>query len=211
MKEQKKRKMILMLLISISVLHPALAKDLGVMSETYPIVEIDFLEFIQSRASAFQQTGQWQHLQNKIQQNAIQYRDRPKSVSGITRAQNTKSWLFDPSIRLDHDLLTPDGKLIAPSGTRVNPLVVIILSKALIFYDADDPDQVAWAMTQDKVLKGKDKLILVNGSVLQQEKHFNKSMYFDQEGRLTLRFGITHVPAIIIQEGSKLRIKEVAL
>src|SRR6185437_14514015 len=102
MKEQKKRKMILMLLISISMLHPAFAKDLGVMGETYPIVEIDFLEFIQSRAATFQQTGQWQNLQNKIQQDAIQYRDRPKRVSGISRAQNTKSWLFDPSIRLDH-------------------------------------------------------------------------------------------------------------
>lgn len=207
----KNRKIILMLLITISILHPVFAKDLGVMGETYPIVEIDFLEFIQSRASAFQQTGQWQHLQHKIQQDAIQYRDRPKRVSGITRAQDTKSWLFDPSIRLDHDLLTPDGKLIAPSGTRVNPLAVITLSKALIFYDGDDPDQVAWVMTQDNALKGKDKLILVNGSVLQQEKRFNKSIYFDQEGRLTSRFGVTHVPAIIIQEGSTLHIKEVAL
>jgi conjugal transfer pilus assembly protein TraW len=207
----KNRKIVLMLLISISMLHPAFAKDLGVMGETYPIVEIDFLEFIQSRASAFQQTGQWQHLQNKIQQDAIQYRDRPKRVSGILRVQNTKSWLFDPSIRLDHDVRTPDGKLIAYSGARVNPLALMTLSKALIFYNGDDPDQVAWVMAQDKALKGKDKLILVNGSVLQQEKRFNKSIYFDQERRLTSRFGITHVPAIIIQEGSKLRIKEVAL
>lgn len=198
-------------LIGVWLPNPAQAKDLGVMGETYPIIEIDFLEFIQSRVSTMQKTGQWQNIQHQIQQDAIQYRDRPKKIEGINRALKSKRWLFDPSIRLDHDVITPDGKRIAAAGTRVNPLEVISLSKALIFYNGDDPDQVAWVVMQDKALKGKNKLILVNGSVLNQEKHFKKSIYFDQEGRLTSRFGITHVPAIIAQEGSMLRIREVAL
>jgi conjugal transfer pilus assembly protein TraW len=64
---------------------------------------------------------------------------------------------------------------------------------------------------QDKKLKGRDKLILINGSVLDQEKHFKKPIYFDQAGKLTSRFGITHVPAIITQEGMKLIVTEVML
>ena len=82
--------------------------------------------------------GQWQHLQHHVQQEAIQYRDRPTSVIGIARATVTKSWTFDPSIVLDHDITTPEGKLIAKSGTRVNPLIYISLSKSLIFYNGDD-------------------------------------------------------------------------
>lgn len=184
------------------------AYDLGVMGETYPIIEVDFLQFIQSRVDMMQKNGQWQSLQRHIQRDAIHYRDRPKVVAGLVRATETKIWKFDPSIVLDHDVTTPEGKLIAMAGTHVNPLIYVSLSKALIFYNADDPDQVKWAIQQDKKLKGHDKLILVNGSVLIEEKRFKNPIYFDQSGRLTSRFGITHVPAIVVQDGLALRIKE---
>lgn len=187
------------------------AKDCGVMGETYPIKEIDFLDFIQSRIEAMQKNGQWQSLQNRVQQNAIHYRDRPMKVAGISRARETKNWKFDPSIVLDHDVTTSDGKIIAIAGTHVNPLRYITLSKTLIFYNGDDKEQVKWVIEKDKKLKGRDKLVLVNGSVLLQEKQFRKPIYFDQSGTLTSRFGITHVPAYVTQEGLVLRITEVKL
>lgn len=198
-------------LMGLFMFNPSYAKDLGVMGETYPIVERDFLDFIQARITKMQQGGEWQKLKNQFQQDAIRYRDRPKKVESITRAQKTKSWAYDPSIRLDHDLITPDGKPIAAAGTRVNPLDYISLSKALIFYNGDDPDQVSWALAQDKKLNRRTKFILVQGSLLQQEKKCQKQVYFDQEGRLTTRFGIAHVPAMVSQEGLVLRIKEFLL
>lgn len=187
------------------------ASDLGVMGETYSIIEMDFLDFIQSRIEMMNKNGQWQSLQNRIQQDAVRYRDRPKKVEGVTRARETKSWKFDPSIVLDHDVMTPDGKIIAIAGTHVNPLVYMSLSKALIFYDGDDEQQVKWALAQDKKLNGNDKLILVNGSVLSQEKLFKKPIYFDQTGKLTGRVGITHVPAIVTQNGLNLTISEIVI
>jgi len=185
--------------------------SLEVMGETYPIIEMDFLDFIKSRIEMMQKNGQWQSLQNHVQKDAIRYRDRPKKVEGITRVRETKSWKFDPSIVLDHDVMTPDGKMIALAGTHVNPLIYAALSKALVFYDGDDADQVKWALDQDKKLKGNDKLILVNGSILSQEKLFKKPIYFDQAGRLTTRFGITHVPSVVVQDGMVLSITEVKL
>ena len=187
------------------------AKDLGVMGEIYPINEPDFLEFIQSRVQAMEKSTQWNQLKNTMQERAERYRDRPTVVTGIQRATQTRSWFFDPSIVLDHDVRTPDGTLIAISGTRVNPLVRISLSKTLIFYDADDVAEVKWATALDKKLKGHDKLILVNGSMLGQEKRFSKPIYFDQAGRLTTHFGIHYVPAIIEQSGLSLKITEVRL
>jgi type-F conjugative transfer system protein TraW len=187
------------------------ANDLGVMGETYPILEMDFLDFIQSRIEQIQKNGQWQALQNRATQSAISYRDRPPRVVGITRARETKSWKYDPSIVLDHDVISPDGKLIAVAGTRVNPLNFITVTKTLIFYDSDDETQVKWVLEQDKKLNGKDKLILINGSALDQEKRFKKPIYFDQSGKLTSRFSITHVPAIVYQEGTVLRVAEIKL
>lgn len=105
--------------------------------------------------------------------------------------------------------MTAEGKLIAQRGTHVNPLVLAPLNKTLIFYDADDKEEIEWVSKLDKKLNGKDKLILVKGSILQEEKRFSKSIYFDQAGRLTNRFNISHVPATVTQEGNKLRINEV--
>lgn len=185
------------------------AKDLGVMGDIYPIEEPDFLEFLQSRAAVIEKNGGLQQLQNKMQQDAVQYRDRPKPVSGIQTTHDNKSWDFDPSIVLDHDVLTPEGKVIAVAGTHVNPLVYISLKKTLIFYDADDEAQVKWAVAQDIQRKGQDKLILVNGRLLSEEKRFGKPIYFDQKGLLTTRFSIKHVPATVSQNGLLLHISEI--
>jgi conjugal transfer pilus assembly protein TraW len=203
--------LLLIILMSVFVAQKIYAYDGGVMGETYLIKEQDFLETIQSRVQEMQKNGQWQSLQNRMQQDAINYRDRPKSVAGITRAQETKKWEFDPSIVLEHDVTTPDGKLIAIAGSRINPLVYISLSKALIFFNGDDAEQVRWVMEQNKKLKGKTKLILINGSVLEQEKQLKSPLYFDQAGKLTDRFHIKHVPAIVIQEGTHLNMIEVSL
>lgn len=207
----KKLFITLNLLFFLSMASDLSATDLGVMGETYPILEMDFIDFIQSRASQIQQNGAWQSLQRHATQKAIAYRDRPTRVAGITRATQMKNWKYDPSIILDHDVVSPDGKLIAVAGTRVNPLHYISLKKALLFYSSDDEAQVKWALEEDKKLNGKDKLILVNGSVLNEEARFKKPIYFDQSGQLTSHFGITHVPAKIMQEENILRITEIKL
>ena len=56
-----------------------------------------------------------------------------------------------------------------------------------------------------------DKIILVGGSPLQLEEELGVSIYFDQQGSLTSKFGIQHSPAIAIQEGLKIRIDEINL
>lgn len=199
---------VVMICLTITNLY---ANDLGVMGETYPIVEVDFMDFIQSRIQMMNQNDQWKQLQNRVQNDAMRYRDRPKKVDGISRAVETRNWQFDPSIVLQHDVTLPDGKLIALAGTRINPFDYISLSKILIFYNGDDTDQVNWVLEQTKKLNKRIKLILVNGSVLTQEKKIKQPIYFDQAGKITSRFGITHVPATVSQEGTILRITEVKI
>jgi conjugal transfer pilus assembly protein TraW len=197
--------MIIILFISSSVY----ARNVGTIGQIYSIKEIDFLEFIQSRALAMHENGLIKKLQSDMQNHAASYRDRPTPVSDIEHTTESKGWLFDPSIVLDHDVKAPDGKVIAAQGTRVNPLVHVSLSKILIFYDADDKKEIKWVLELDKKLEGKDKIILVKGSILQEEKRLAKQVYFDQSGRLTTKFNIKHVPATVEQEGVSLRISEV--
>ena len=53
--------------------------------------------------------------------------------------------------------------------------------------------------------------ILVGGSYLDLMKSWRMPVYFDQQGLLTRRLGITQVPALVSQEGLRLRIDELEI
>jgi conjugal transfer pilus assembly protein TraW len=95
------------------------------------------------------------------------------------------------------------------------------LNRRLLFIDTRRIEQVKWLMEElDKPLLGRkepveDRVILVGGSPstlkeLLKDEHKNK-VYFDQNGELTTRFGITGSPAVVVQDGLRLKIDEIKL
>ena len=200
-----------LLMVLLALLPRCFAKDVGVLGPTYPILEENFLSFIEKRVQALTSGGQWQSLQSVWQQQAQQYRDRPVPMALLPRARHNKTWRFDPSVVLSQAIITPDGLELIPKGARMNPLDTHELSRALIFLDGDNPAEQQWALTLDQELKGKDKIILLGGSLLNAEKQFKKAIYFDQGRRLIRHFGVTHTPAWIVQEKNYLLIHEVVL
>ena len=84
-------------------------------------------------------------------------------------------------------------------------------SKHLLFFDARDPRQVAQAKELIDLYQGRVKPILVGGSYLDLMKSWSRQVFYDQEGTLVRKLGITAVPAIVSQEGSRLRIDEVVV
>jgi len=196
---------ILLSVFSVS-LH---AKNLGVIGEVYPIQAEDFLTFIERQVSTMQKNGEWARIQREAQSRVQQHIDRPAPLTSISKTTIAKSWEYDPSISLPYDLHDQEGHVFAKAGTTVNPLNIVTLHTALAFYDADDVDEVQWAKKINKTYAGRIKFVLINGSVSSQEKILHQPIYFDQEGRLTHRFGIQHVPALVNQSGDALRIDEV--
>jgi conjugal transfer pilus assembly protein TraW len=187
------------------------AKDLGVIGKVYPIEETDLLEFIKIKIELMQKNGNWEKIQNEWKQRVADHIDRPVSVDSITKTTTAKTWSYDPSIIVPYDLKDADGNIFAKAGTSINPLSIRSLHTALVFYDGDDSDQVKWAKKINQKYMGKTKLILVRGSISQQEKIFHQPIYFDQQGKLTTHFIITHVPALVFQEGLHLQIMEVVI
>lgn len=203
-----KIKFIIMLTI---ILLPSLvmAHDYGRAGATFPIIEPDLLFVLKSRVIQLQRTGYFKKLEFSFRDQVKNEINRPNPVTGITTTVTQKAWDYDPSIIMPQNIYSPSGKLIVKAGEKYNPLQNVNLGEVLLFYNADDPEQVKWAKHEDKTLKGKDKLILVNGSVLKQRKLFKKPIYFDQLGRLTTRFHIQHVPAAVKQVGLRLQVREV--
>src|ERR1700674_361374 len=185
---------------------PVRGEDLGVIGPVYAIAEPSFLTFIAKRLQEKQASGELARLENDAKARAEETVRHPGPVPGISKAKAARSFYFDPSVVLTSNVTDDKGNVLYPAGTRKNPLDVVSLSKHLLFFDATDAKQVAQAKSLIDYYGGKVKPILVAGSYLDLMKTWQIPVYFDQQGTLTKRLGIDQVPAIVSQEGQRLRV-----
>jgi conjugal transfer pilus assembly protein TraW len=187
----------------------AIAKDYGTLGTTWAIAEPDLLEVIHARLLAAQQNGVLAAMTAKFVEAARASVQRPRAVANITPAQQDRHWSYDPSVTMAQDIRDARGNLIAAKGQTFNPLHVLGMAHAFAFIDGDDAEQMAWAMKQGSP----DKLwiVMVKGSPMTSMRAFKRRFYFDQQGVLTGKFGIEHTPALLVQNGNHLDIREVAL
>jgi conjugal transfer pilus assembly protein TraW len=180
----------------------AIAKDFGVEGHIYEIAEEDILKFIEKKLSEVD----LEKLNHEMKTKTSNYVERPKTVSGITNAKKDKVLYYDPTYVLQNDIRDHEGKLIHKAGSKVNPLSHIHLREDLIFIDGDNKDQIELALKLREDKQGKAKIILIKGYPLALQKKYKLWIYFDQAGVITKKLGIREIPAIVEQEGLKLRI-----
>jgi conjugal transfer pilus assembly protein TraW len=175
---------------------------------TYRITESDFLQTIAKQLKEKEKSGQLAQIQKEAVKRAEQSIENPSPLTGLQTTSLARTFYWDPTIVVNQDIRTPDGQTIARAGTRYNPLDSIQMQNNLFFFDAREPAQVAMAEAVNKKTDGKVKLILTAGSYMKVMREKAVRVYFDQEGTLVNKFGITQVPAWIRQEGNRLRIDE---
>ncbi len=184
------------------------AEDLGTIGPTYPIGEANFLDLIKQRLREKEKTGELTKLEEQARNRAIDAVTNPKPISGIKATEMARTFYYDPTFTLDRNIFDNQGRLLFAAGTRKNPLEVVSMSKHLLFFDGRDKRQVVRAKELISFYGGKIKPILVAGSYLKLMKAWQSPVYYDQQGILTKRLGIKQVPAIVSQEGMRLRIDE---
>ena len=189
----------------------ARAMDLGVIGPTYEISEPHLLQMIEQRLRAKERSGELGRLEAQVRERGIATVKNPPPVTGLRATETVRTFYFDPSFTLDRNILGPQGELLFAAGTRKNPLEVVSLSSHLLFFDGRDPRQRDQARRLIVHYGGRVKPILVAGSYLELMQAWRLPVYFDQLGRLTHRFGITQVPALVSQEGMRLRIDELEI
>ena len=187
----------------------AQAANLGTIGPTYPVAEKNLLDVIMARLRAKEASGELKRHEQEARDRAAYAVNNPRPVDGLRRTQAARTFYFDPTFTLQSNVVDGTGAVLFPAGTRKNPLEVVSLSKHLLFFDARDPGQVARARELIEHYQGKVKPILVGGSYLDLMKRWNKPVFYDQDGTLVRKFGIAAVPAIVSQEGQRLRIDEV--
>ena len=184
------------------------AQDLGVIGPVYPIAEPSLLEVIQARLHELVASGAVARLQRESEARITQEIVHPAPVAGLATTTHARSFHFDPSIEVPFPITDAQGRVMVAPGTRVNPLDTVSLSRPLLFIDARDAAQISRAERLLGEHHGRLKLVLTAGSYLDLMHRLKQAVYFDQHGSLTSKLGILHVPALVTQDGKRLRIDE---
>jgi conjugal transfer pilus assembly protein TraW len=189
----------------------ARSEALGKIGPTYPIAEQNLLEHITAKLKEKERSGELAKLQQQARARATATVTNPPPVPGLKAADSARTFYFDPSVQLPQNVLDERGHVLFAAGTVKNPLDVISMSKHLLFFDGRDARQVKRARELIDLYRGRVKPVLVGGSYLNLMKSWQIPVYYDQQGLLVRKLGITAVPAIVSQEGKRLRIDELAL
>ena len=205
-----RRCILLSFLVAAAIALPAgaaAAKDLGVRGAVWPVEEPDLLDEIEKRLGNMKASGELARMRREAVESARERIEAPPRVAGIRPARFIRIRRFDPSVTIERDIFTHDGKLIAARGTRINPLEKHPLTRDLLFIDATRPVEVEWAIAREKP----SVIVLLAGRPLELMRAHGRAFFFDQGGRLARRFGLAATPSLIEAEGSFLRITEVPL
>lgn len=199
------------LLAAVLLATPAIAaaQDLGVIGPVYPIGEPSLHEVILAKLREAEASGALSKLQREAQSNAKRMVEQPPALATVTKTTRPRSFYYDPSVVVPYPVTDADGNVIAPPGAQLNPLDTVSLSKHLLFFDARDAEQLARARQLLDRYHGKVKLILTGGSHLDLSRKWKQPIYYDQQGTLTDKLRIRQVPALVSQEGRRLRIDEI--
>lgn len=185
--------------------------DLGRIGPTYKINEPDMLEWIERKVAGKVASGEALRYQQQQAEKMRQKLLHPEPLASVSKASKDRIIYFDPTLTVHENITNESGQILVPAGTAINPLDRITLSRPLIFFDARDPNQRAFAKRFIDTRAGLAKAILVGGSYFELMKQWQTPVFFDQQSALIRRLGIQHVPAIVEQEGKRLRIHEIAL
>ncbi|KML57044.1 conjugal transfer protein TraW [Burkholderia cepacia] len=186
----------------------ARADDLGVVGPTYPIAEHDAIAMLKHRLLELRANGGLAAIERRARQRALHDITSLPAVSGLTAVTEYSSRLIDPTVTYAKPVTNDEGAVIVPAGTRINPLDIVTLHERLVFFDGRDAAQVKAVQAMASRSGDAVKPILTAGSWFDLTKSWKRQVYFDQQGRLTQRFGITRVPAVISQQGNQLLLEE---
>lgn len=189
-------------LLATSLLaNPLAALNCGNHGHLFPVVEEDLIECIRKKLAQVE----WDTWEDLLQEKVVRLAKYPTPVQKLKEAMTYRCCLYDPSMVSSQDITDGRGKVIVPAGKKVNPLEMARLGDSLLFFDGSKQTHIDWALSQECPCKW----ILVKGCPVDLEEKYQRAVYFDQQGYLTDKLEITHVPAKVSQEGLNLKIEEI--
>jgi len=178
------------------------------IAPTYPILEPNMIQEMRRHLERMQADGSLKKLLDEGNRRAADSARNPTPVDGVTPAFRARTFYFDPTMVVTQDIVAPTGEVIARKGQQVNPLDQVAWPYTWLFVDWRDANQALEVRAQLSERREAVRVILVGGNFAAASRALQREVYFDQHGLLTRKFGITHTPATVRQDGRRLRIDE---
>ena len=186
------------------------AKSLGTIGQTFPVLEKSLLTLIYERLNTFQQSGALDELEKAWVKQVEQKSARPLPLH-LTRINKTQIHYYKPVVMLPQDIKDAAGKIILNHGASVNALTQLPAYQPIwVFINYNDEAQRKYAAAL-LIQYPNAKWILTAGDLRDAEHQLNQPIYFDQEGRITQKLKIKHVPALVTRYKDSLKITEFSI
>ncbi|MDH3661712.1 MAG: TrbC family F-type conjugative pilus assembly protein [Alphaproteobacteria bacterium] len=114
--------------------------DLGTVGPTNQIIEPDLAQLIKERVAEIDLEARAKTSVNSYWRRAP-FLDIPKATEPRVRR-------LDPTVTTENDLRDHEGRLLAPAGTKINPLAALPFASRLLIFDGADAAERQWAKEQ---------------------------------------------------------------
>lgn len=168
---------------------------------THPIEEPDPVEYARAKAA----TIDWD---KKIEEAKQRYQSKVMGVA-LPQATRDENYHVDLSVRITEDIKGPGGRLIAKAGTRINPLSHVRVRSGYVFFDPSKPRQLEvvreWLSEHHNLVLIATQIAPVSDQRADLIKELGQPVYPLNE-TLASRFQIERVPALVVADGTYLRV-----
>jgi len=189
----------LLVVISLPIYGNSTQDRLG---PVYPIIEPDWLEWLPKQAE--KRLGEMSLSFSKMQLREAIQRHMPEIE--LPEVKTPRIYLIDPAVQTNQPLTDYQGKIVVPSGSRINPLEHLPGLRPIVILDGRKKGQVEWV----KGLIGslKPLVLIAGGDVLKLNEQLGMTVYPVPKA-LIERFSIQRVPVILSRDGEQVKIQEV--
>ena len=112
-------------------------KNLGTIGPTSDIIEPDLVALIKERIAEVD-------VETRARESVASHWQRAPFID-VPKARARRIRRLDPTVTTENDLRDHEGRMIAPAGTRINPLAALPFASRLLIFDGTDPAERQWA------------------------------------------------------------------
>lgn len=186
--------------------------DLGARGTTSEILEEDLIVAMKRKLENFDFEGGMRRAADRFWRN--------QEVQPVPEATRNRRRLFDPSVVVQDDFVTPAGTVLMRAGERINPLESMPMDDTILVFDGTKEEHLKWVEEQLKTIQTKNYWLVTTrvdlendngwGSFSGMMERFNDRVFFLLPGQME-RMGLERVPSRIAQSGLFLQVDEFAV
>lgn len=189
------------LLILFAIFNSALVRaiELGTHGGVWPIEERDMRDVMAEELMRADLGG----INKQLTDSAHTFFERLPQA-GLPRAEETRTRWIDPGMVLASEIKAPvkneagewEWRVLHPAGTRVNPLEQVQPVDRLLFFNAEDEDEVAFVKAVLKLHPVDVMPVATGGNIKPMAEKLDRPIFFARAD-LIERFAIKATPTLV--------------